>query len=161
MTQPQAGLTGRHVALGFAAFFGLIIAVNVTMASFAGGTWPGLVVQNSYVESQRFNGRLAEARLQNALGRTLDVRQSAGTLTLELRDRDGIGVDVVGGSARIGRPVTTAVDQVFDLPTAPDGVITLAADLAPGIWVADVVMTLADGGVWRRQVRLTVKGAGK
>ena len=43
------------------AFFGVIIAVNVVMATLASTSWTGLVVENSYVASQEFN-RKADAR---------------------------------------------------------------------------------------------------
>ena len=60
--------TGRHMLALMIAFFGTVIAVNFTMASFAVGTFGGTVVDNSYVASQRFNGWLEEARSQEALG---------------------------------------------------------------------------------------------
>ena len=57
-------LTGRKVFLMFVAFFGLIIAVNVTMAVQAVKTFPGLEVANSYVASQTFDAdRAAQERL--------------------------------------------------------------------------------------------------
>lgn len=61
-------LTGRHVAAIFIGFFAIVIAVNVLMASYAIGGFGGTVVDNSYVASQRFNGWLARARTQDALG---------------------------------------------------------------------------------------------
>ena len=59
---PGFHLTGRHVAAIFVAFFAVVIAVNVLMASYAVGGFGGTVVDNSYVASQRFNGWLAQAR---------------------------------------------------------------------------------------------------
>ncbi len=44
------------------AFFGVIIAVNVTMATIAIASWTGLVVQNSYVASQEFETQAPRAR---------------------------------------------------------------------------------------------------
>ena len=77
--------TGRHMAAILVAFFGVVIAVNVTMAVFAGSTFGGLVVENSYVASQRYNGWLAKARQEEALGWTLDVRRgAAGALEANL-----------------------------------------------------------------------------
>lgn len=60
--------TGRHMAAILIAFFGVIIAVNLTMATFATRTFGGTVVANSYVASQKYNGWLAAARAQEALG---------------------------------------------------------------------------------------------
>ena len=50
------------------AFFGVIIAVNVVMATLASTSWTGLVVENSYVASQEFNRKAEESRAQAALG---------------------------------------------------------------------------------------------
>ena len=154
-------LTGRHVAMGFVAFFGLIAAVNVTMATFAGGTWPGLVVANSYVESQRFNERLEEARRQNARGLTLDLGYVGNRLTLALTDDRGRPADILAGTVRIGRPVTTAEDRLLDLRHARGGSASVEADLAPGMWVAKVTLITDDGQTWRRETRFFVKDPAK
>ena len=47
--------TGRHMLAGHPRVLRPIIAVNVAMVVAATGTWPGLVVENSYVASQDFN----------------------------------------------------------------------------------------------------------
>ncbi|MCR9071960.1 MAG: FixH family protein [Alphaproteobacteria bacterium] len=151
-------LTGRHVLFGMIAFFGLIVAVNLTMATFASMTWPGLVVANSYVESQRFNTRLEQARQQQALGFTLRFEQSHDTLTLALRDLDGNGVRILGGTVQIGRPVTRTEDRIIDVPAAPDGLVSMPDALAPGLWVADVALLLEGDLVWRYETRFSVKG---
>ena len=77
--------TGRHMAAILVAFFGVVIAVNITMAVFAGSTFGGLVVENSYVASQRFNGWLEKARQEEALGWTIGLkRAAAGRLEADL-----------------------------------------------------------------------------
>lgn len=60
--------TGRHMLAAMLGFFGVVIAVNVTMAWFASTTFGGTVVDNSYVASQSFNRWLAAGRAQRALG---------------------------------------------------------------------------------------------
>ena len=54
--------TGKHMLVIMFAFFGVIIAVNLTMATFAHTSWSGLVVQNSYVAGQHFNRKAEEGR---------------------------------------------------------------------------------------------------
>ena len=61
-------ITGWHAALMLVAFFGVVIAVNITMALFATRTFGGVVVENSYVASQEYNQWLAAAERQKALG---------------------------------------------------------------------------------------------
>ncbi|GGI72272.1 cytochrome oxidase [Polymorphobacter multimanifer] len=63
--------TGRHMLAAMLGFFGIIIAVNFTMAWFASSTFGGTVVDNSYVASQKYNQWLAAARAQEALGWTV------------------------------------------------------------------------------------------
>lgn len=67
------GFTGWHMAGIMVAFFGVVIGVNVLMASYAVGTFGGTVVDNSYGASQHFNTWLAEARAQRARGWSVDV----------------------------------------------------------------------------------------
>lgn len=150
-------LTGRHVFLILLSFFGLVIAVNVTMATLASGTWPGLVVANSYVESQRFNSRVAAAREQQALGYELSFVQADDQLSLTLRDADGKGVEILGGTVRIGRPVTRTEDRLIDVPAAASGTVSMPDALAPGLWVADVALKLAEGRTWRYETRFSVE----
>lgn len=66
--------TGRHMWAAMLGFFGMIIAVNFTMAWFASSTFGGTVVDNSYVASQKYNDWLAAARAQKALGWSVDIR---------------------------------------------------------------------------------------
>lgn len=60
--------TGWHMTAILLAFFGVIVAVNFTMATFATRTFGGVVVENSYVASQKYNGWLKAAREQETLG---------------------------------------------------------------------------------------------
>lgn len=48
-------IKGWHVLTGFFLAFGVIIAVNLTLAFNAVRTFPGLEVANSYVASQAFD----------------------------------------------------------------------------------------------------------
>ncbi|MCW3796415.1 FixH family protein [Sphingomonas sp. BN140010] len=50
------------------AFFGVVISVNMLMATLAVRTFGGVVVENSYVASQEYNRWLAAAKRQQALG---------------------------------------------------------------------------------------------
>ncbi len=63
--------TGWHACAVLIAFFGVVVAVNLTMAVFATRTFGGVVVENSYVASQKYNGWLAAAKRQEKLGWTI------------------------------------------------------------------------------------------
>lgn len=60
--------TGWHMAMIMVAFFAVVVGVNFTMARLAIASFGGTVVDNSYVASQQYNGWLAKAREQAALG---------------------------------------------------------------------------------------------
>jgi nitrogen fixation protein FixH len=60
--------TGWHMTGILLVFFGVVVAVNFTMATLATRTFGGVVVQNSYVASQRYNDWLKAARAQAKLG---------------------------------------------------------------------------------------------
>ncbi len=66
--EPKPAFTGRMFLGIMVAFFGVVVAVNITMARLASGTFGGTVVDNSYVASQKYNGWLAKARAQDQLG---------------------------------------------------------------------------------------------
>jgi nitrogen fixation protein FixH len=135
--------TGRHMLILMIAFFGTVIAVNVTMATLATRTFGGTVVDNSYVASQRFNTWLGEARAQRALG---------WSARLELdRDRrlvatlEGEGAPIVGASvsAVAGHPVGRATDVTFAFEPLGGGRYRSAAALPPGRW--NLHLTVARG----------------
>ncbi len=64
----KPAFTGRMFLAIMVGFFGVVVAVNITMARLASGTFGGTVVDNSYVASQKYNGWLAKARAQDQLG---------------------------------------------------------------------------------------------
>jgi len=65
--------TGWHMAAIMVAFFGVVIGVNVVMAASAIRTFGGVVVENSYVASQKFDDWLDAARAQRVLGWRADA----------------------------------------------------------------------------------------
>ena len=69
--------TGRHMTVILCGFFAVVVAVNMLMATLATRTFGGVVVENSYVASQRYNGWLAEARRQDRLGWSVTSKLAA------------------------------------------------------------------------------------
>lgn len=133
--------TGRHMAAILVAGFGIVIAVNVTMASFAASTFGGTVVENSYVASQQFNRWLEEARVEEALGWKLAAsRRPDGRIEAAL-------------SAAPADPTVTAVAR-HPLGRNPDTALTFRRDAA-GTWVSRE--TLPEG---RWTLRFDVRAQG-
>lgn len=128
--------TGRHMLAVMLAFFGVIIAVNVTMATLARSSWTGVVVQNTYVASQQFNGKAAAQRAQDALGWKASLTIGDGTVRLTLVDREGRSVPLDRAAISFRRPAYAAEDATVALSPAEGGVLAGAHSLRDGQWIA-------------------------
>ena len=150
---------GIHFLLCMVAFFGVIIAVNITMAVMASKSWTGLVVKNTYVASQEFNGKLEQARAQRALGLHSELQYANGTLLFTLKDRDGKALLAENVEVKIGRPAFEQSDRVYSLGKTADGAFQLDTDLAQGEWSLTIAAE-ADGNHYRRDARIFVRADG-
>ncbi|CTQ49498.1 FixH family protein [Jannaschia donghaensis] len=143
-------LTGRKTFAMFATGFGIIIAVNVTLAVNAVKTFPGLETANSYVASQAFD---SDRAAQQALGWRAVAHLSDDAVTLDLRDATGAPVTDVTFDATLGRATNVAQDVtpafVFD-----GTVWTAPVSIPPGNWDLRLVATRADGTTFRKRLKL-------
>jgi len=138
------------------AFFGVIIAVNFTMAYLARSSWTGLVVENSYVASQQFNAKMAETRAQEALGWTSTLTISDGRVRYNLADNAGGVVRLKSVSVKFMHPVDDSEDETVDLVRAGDGIFDAAHTLSDGVWLVEIA---ADAGLekpYRETLRVHV-----
>jgi nitrogen fixation protein FixH len=149
--------TGRHMLAVVLLFFGTIIAVNVVLAVAATGTFPGLVVENSYVASQKFNERLANDRAEKAAGRRLELGAPGGILDLRLASRDGSAERHLTVTALAGRPSSTREDRLIDLVETPDG-YRAAEALPAGQWDVDIEGRRGGELIFHSRQRLYVRG---
>jgi len=144
---PSKPFTGKHLAVIMVAGFGIVMAVNFTMASVAIGGFHGVVVENSYVASQKFNGWLEEAEKARALGWQVDAARGAdGHVELVA---SGVPEGIVF-SASLRRPLG---DKAFaDLTFRPTGAGTWRSDqpIAPGRWLIRLAAE-ADGRSWTEE----------
>ncbi len=142
----QKEFTGRHMLMIMIAFFGVIIAVNLTMATLANTSWTGLVVKNSYVESQKFNGVLQSSRQQDALNWKGTLSSTGEGLQFELRKPGGEFVVARNVTMILRRPATEVLDKKYVLDRLGEG--TYGRDLkpAPGAWTAEINAELAAKG---------------
>lgn len=129
--------TGWHMATIMVAFFALVIAVNVLMATYAVSTFGGEVVENSYVASQRYNGWLAAARAQRQIGWHATPSVDGGHhLHIAVTDASGRALD--------GRVIVTArhplgamPDQRVELTRDADGYVA-DKPLPAGRWLLHI-----------------------
>lgn len=146
--------TGWHMLACMIAFFGVIMVVNFTMASFASRSWTGLVVKNSYVASQEFNDELAQAEAQHARGWRSDIAYENGQLSFSLFDQSGQPLMPTQIVLSIGRPAFEQRDRVIRL-SGQNGIFSTPLPLEDGTWAVKVE-TRAENLTYRRDLRLFV-----
>ncbi|MEQ1498591.1 MAG: FixH family protein [Novosphingobium sp.] len=143
--------TGRHFTIIIVAFFAVVVTVNVIMARAASRTFGGVVVENSYVASQKFNGWLREADRQKALGwSAASHRRSDGRVVIVLAGLPQ-GEVIVQGDAR--HPLGRMADQPLTFKRGGDGSYVSAQPLAAGRWYLRLAVR-AGGQVWRSDQEL-------
>jgi len=134
--------TGRHMTLILVGFFGVVIVVNMLLATLASTSFTGVVVENSYVASQHFNRWLDEARAEDRLGWKATVRRADdGHLTIRLAG--------VSGAAQVSG------DAWHPLGRAPDRALRFAPDGGGGYRSVEAV----PAGRWR--IRIEVRAGGR
>lgn len=146
-------ITGRHVLAAFVGGFGVIIAVNVTLAVNAVRTFPGVETRNVYVASQTFDARRAA---QQALGWQAAASYRDGTLGITLAGEDG-AARPAAIRAVVGRPTMRTEDRSLAL-TRDGGGWTAPLRLAPGAWRVEVEAESPDGTPFRQRLDLWVAG---
>ena len=120
------------------AFFGVIVAVNLTMAAFAMKSWTGLIVKNSYVASQEFNDKAKAGRQQAGLGWQGELAYSDGEFRYTLVRDNGSAVALTNIQAALGRPAYEADDTTIALSATSDGGFGGKVALADGQWIVRV-----------------------
>lgn len=142
--------TGRHMATILVAFFAVVIVVNLLMARYASSTFGGVVVENSYVASQKFNGWLGEARAQDRLGWSAQVSRTGDGRVLVAAMGPGPGASV---TALARHPLGRQPDRVLAFGRAGEG-LYLSRDMLPaGRWT--IHLELRDGDrTWRQDSHL-------
>ncbi|MEO0496009.1 MAG: FixH family protein [Pseudomonadota bacterium] len=152
--------TGWHMLGVICLFFGTIITVNLTLAFNAATTWTGLMVPNTYVESQNFNDRLAEADARSKLGWSAELLTSDTGLSVRLNDAAGAEVSNATLTGRLGRPVQEGEDQTIAFARGEDGARLWRGKLAPGLWRIQLIAQEGETR-WMKTVRFTVANRAK
>ncbi|SEW43008.1 Nitrogen fixation protein FixH [Cognatiyoonia koreensis] len=146
--------TGWHMLALMVGGFGIIIAVNLTLAFNAVATFPGLETKNSYVVSQNFD---KDRAAQDALGWDVAVALTETDLTIEITDANGtVKPKVV--SAILGRATYAGADSFPDFTWTGNALHT-SVDQDPGYWNLRLVLQAPDGTMFRRRFPLTVQAA--
>lgn len=150
-----AQFTGWHMLGIMGLFFGTIICVNLVLAFNAASTWTGLIVQNTYVESQKFDARKQELAAQNSLGWKAEALVTSNALKVALTDKAGRPVSDAIVTGFLGRPVHEGADQTLTL-NFKDDAYHLPKKLAPGQWRIQIYAISNQGQSWTQTLRFTV-----
>lgn len=148
--RPAAGeLTGKKFAAILVAGFTVVIAVNLTMASFAIGGFSGTVVDNSYVASQKFNGWLDQVEQQKELDWDAQLVRRSDSLI-------AIATNVPAGAtvyADIRRPLGLPDSRRLAFAHKSDGNYVTQQPLPNGRWIIRLHID-ANGQHWVREDHL-------
>ena len=147
--------TGWHITAILVAFFGVVIVVNVYMARLASSTFSGVVVENSYVASQKYNTWLDEAAKEKALGWSVKgTRLPDGRVSVRIIGSEAVPVPAGANlSGEAWHPLGTYADRVVTFRQAPDGAWVSFDPLPAGRWNLRLRLE-SKGHIWRGQESL-------
>ncbi|GMG83451.1 FixH family protein [Paralimibaculum aggregatum] len=145
-------LTGRKVLLMAVGAFAVVIGANIALVVAATGSFPGLIVKNSYVASQGWDARTKALR---ALGWSTAAGYGDGRLRVEVTGADGAPVEALEMTAVVGRPARDLADRTVPLAPVAGGYEAEIA-LAPGNWLAR--LSVAGAPDFAATARLHVPG---
>lgn len=136
--QKPREFTGKHMLAVILAFFGVVVAVNLTLAKLANTSWTGLVVENTYVASQQFNKKAEEGRAQAALGWTGKLTIAWGEVRYSLTDAAGKPVPLHGVKVLFRHPAYESEDKSVALALATGQEFAAKHMPKDGVWIVEV-----------------------
>lgn len=152
------GFTGWHMLGIMVAFFGTIIAANSLMAYYAGASWSGIIAKNTYVASQEFNIKAAEARAWQREGFKGRLSIEGSRLAYSLSGPKTEIDRLPSVQAIFHRPVGERQDFTVVLGKQSDGSFSATHDIPPGLWIIDVAATEKGKTVFHQAIRIHVTG---
>lgn len=136
--------TGWHMTAILVAFFGVVMAVNFTMAKLASSSFGGTVVDNSYVASQHYNEWLRRAADQERLGWQEQVDLDAARhirVAIRKDDRPLAGLIV---QATLSHPLGRTPPRVMVFEPAGNGLLRSTQAVSAGRWWLDLAVRHGD-----------------
>lgn len=135
--------TGWHMTTILVSFFAIVIAVNLTMARLATGTFGGVVVENSYVASQQYNHWLAAAERQAQLGWTHKIALDHQRRLIVHASKNGARLPALSAHGQAIHPLGRAKSLTLSFTRDSDGRLRAREPLPSGRW--HVRITLSSG----------------
>lgn len=130
--------TGWHMTVILVTFFGIVMAVNFTMARMAIGTFGGTVVDNSYVASQNYNRWLEAAERRDRLGWTVQATLTQDRFVIINVRKSKALVTGITAVADAIHPLGYASDIPLKFSALPDGRLKSVVALPAGRWTTRI-----------------------
>lgn len=158
------GIQGRHVLMGLAGFFGVMLIANAIFTYYAVVTFGGGDTSDPYRKGIRYNETITAAARQEERGwlGLVAYSQDAGQVSLRLADGSGAAVAGLELGGTIGRPATDQEDIQVTFGEQSPGVYVAGVRLAPGQWTVTVAsrdLTPDEQTLFRLKKRLWVEAA--
>ncbi len=150
--------TGRHMLIIMLMFFGVVITVNLIMATFAHTSWTGLVVHNSYVASQEFNEKAQAGKRQSARHWKHLVSFEPGRVSYRLNDGAGSRIHVNSVTVTLRRPAHEGEDTRIELQRLEDGSLAKDFRVRDGIWIVETSADFGEAEPYITSERVVLKG---
>lgn len=145
MTQSPAApkkFTGYHATAIIVAFFGVVICVNLVMATFAITTFGGTIVDNSYVASQKYNQWLEQARAQESHGwQVSPIARDGEYAVVKISDGEGEAFTGAAISALAEHPIGQADPFELSFTETRPGVYQSTKQIPEGRWKLKILIT--------------------
>ncbi len=153
--------TGWHMTAVMILFFGTIISVNFYMAWQATHTWSGLVVKNTYIASQEFNGKVVEAKALAATGVSGEVTIEDTKIVYRIVQPGGAPVEADTLTLNFKRPVGEQQDFSVALEAQGGGLFEIDHQVLPGAWIVEAEAILDGKRILHHTERVAVQGAAR
>jgi len=154
-TTTERRITGKTVLIIAVSAFAVILTANMALLFSATGSFPGLVVKNSYVASQGFDAR---TQAQAGLGWDAAVDHAGGALAIRVTGADGGAIDGLAVTATVGRPATDIADRSLTLASQGE-IYTAPLALEPGRWQVRLEARDTQGRAYRAHATIFVPEA--
>ena len=137
-------LTGLHVFLMLAAFFGVMLTANAAFVVAAVNSFPGEIEEKSYLQGLQYNETLEKRAKQKALGWRAELSAAESDfIEIKLFDAAGDALSGIELNGTLRRPVTHENDQEIEFVEREAGVYQAQMEpLSSGVWM---VAALAEG----------------
>jgi nitrogen fixation protein FixH len=151
--------TGWHMLGVVFLFFGTIISVNFYMAYQAVHSWSGIVVENTYVASQQFNAKAAEAKALNDAGVTGNIVIDGSIIRYTLTDAQGQPIPADEVRLLFKRPVGDHQDFAVTLQKTGPGLFQAEHNALPGHWIIEATALRQGKRIMHHAQRIAVIGS--